>query len=149
VRSVEASTFIDATPERVWALYADIARTPEWVPFVEEVVSVSGPLAVGMTYRERTRIGRIRGVQEWRIDELEPPRRRVETSESLRMHSRLTITMEREGSGTQLRQVSEVRSTLPRPLGWLQESFVGLVARRAMRAAVLGAKRTLENVRSP
>ena len=145
MRRVQVAITIRVPRERVWALYDDMASTPAWVPFVEEVLETSGPPGVGMVYRERTRLGGVTGVQAWRIVEYEPPSRRVETSDSLRMHSRLIITLDTVlGYATRLTQVTELRSTLPMPLGWLHERITGFVARRAMRAAITGAKHHAE-----
>ena len=40
MRRVEASVLV-ASPDRVFAFYDDIAGTPDWVPFVTEIVSVT------------------------------------------------------------------------------------------------------------
>jgi len=141
---VAVSTVVAAPPERVWALYSDIERTVEWVPFVEEVLSVSGPLEVGTVYRERTRLLGITGVQEWRVVELEAPSRRVEVSRDLGMESTLVITLRPVPGGTRLRQEARIQSRLPWPLGWLHEAAVALVSRWAMGRAIEGATRTVE-----
>jgi uncharacterized protein YndB with AHSA1/START domain len=141
---VAVSTVVAAPPERVWALYSDMERTVEWVPFVEEVLYVSGPLEVGMVYRERTRLLGITGVQEWRVVELEAPSRRVEVSRDLAMDGTLVITLRPVAGGTRLRQEARFRSRLPPPLGWLHEAGFALVSRWAMARAIEGAKRTVE-----
>jgi hypothetical protein len=141
---VSAATTIHATPEDVWALYSDMARTTEWVPFVEEVLWTSGPVEVGMVYRERTRLAGVTGVQEWRIVALDPPSRRVEVSRDLGMESTLVISFRRLPEGTRLRQQAVLRSRVPRPLGWLHEALFATVSRRAMALAVRGARRVLE-----
>jgi hypothetical protein len=56
---LRASTWIDAPPQRVWDLYADVEGSVAWVPFAEEILSVSGPAGLGQVYRERTRLGGI------------------------------------------------------------------------------------------
>ena len=50
---VASSLLINATPDRVWDLYADVPRSAEWVPFVEEVLDVSGPPGLGQVSRFR------------------------------------------------------------------------------------------------
>ena len=142
---VHASAEIGASIDRVWALYADTVGTPAWLPFVEEVLYVSGPLAPGMVYRERTRLAGIRGVQEWRVIELEPPFRRVEVSTDMRMRSLLRIALEARPDGsTVVGQSSRLRSMLPPPFGWLHEAAFAVVARLGIRRAVSSAKRYLE-----
>src|SRR5215469_12722668 len=44
MRSISATVDIAATPERVWAVLADLAAYPEWNPFIR---SASGELAKG------------------------------------------------------------------------------------------------------
>jgi hypothetical protein len=44
MRSISATVDIAATPERVWAVLADLAAYPEWNPFIR---SASGKLADG------------------------------------------------------------------------------------------------------
>jgi uncharacterized protein YndB with AHSA1/START domain len=138
-----AEATIAATPERVWALYDDIAGTPAWVPFTETVLSVSGPAGVGTVYSERTRLAGIASVGTWRITEHEPPRRQVHVSDDMGLHSVLTITMERAGDTTRLAQDVTIDSRLPGPLGWLHEHLVAPVIAQGMRGAVDGARRYL------
>lgn len=144
MKRAEAKALIRAPAERVWDLYADLEGTPRWVPFVTAIISSSGPLEVGMVYRERTRLGGLSGVQEWRVVQLDPPRRRVETSSALGMASRLIIEMEPRDGETLLRQVSEIRSRLPGLLGRVHERIAARVATRAMAQAIEGAKSELE-----
>ncbi len=61
MRRVEADALVGASRDEVWELYDDIAGTPRWVPFVREILYVSGPARVGTVYRERTRIVGIPG----------------------------------------------------------------------------------------
>lgn len=143
MRTVHASAVVTAPPSAAWALYADTAGTPRWVPFVEEVLETSGPLEVGMTYRERTRLAGARTVNTWRVVELVPERRRVEVSSDLGIDSRLSITFEAVGGGTRVHQATELRSRLPGPLGWAHELVAAAGARHGLRAAVAGAAREL------
>ena len=57
MRRVEAEALVGARREEVWQLYDDIPGTPRWVPFVEDILYVSGPARAGTVYRERTRLG--------------------------------------------------------------------------------------------
>ncbi|MFL5755836.1 MAG: SRPBCC family protein [Chloroflexota bacterium] len=148
MRRAVARTRIAAPAAAVWALYADTERTPEWVPFVEEVVSVSGPLAEGMTYRERTRLGPAAMVNEWRVSQIAEPSLRTEESTSMGLRSTLIIRFENWGDTTLLSQQSIIRSRLPGPLAALHERIVVAVAEPAMQAAVDAAKRRLEGRQS-
>src|SRR4051794_41892222 len=76
MRRVEATALIASPADRAFALYDDIPNTPDWVPFVSEILSVSpGRTGVGTVYREKTRLLGIPSVQEWRGVEHPPPPR--------------------------------------------------------------------------
>lgn len=146
MRRVEASALVASPAERVFALYDDIPNTPDWVPFVAEILSVSpGRTGVGTVYREKTKLAGMPSVGEWRIAEHRPPREQVHVSTDLGMDSRLTITFVTRGSGTMLTQQVDLRSRLPGPLGWLHELIAAAVASGGMRGAVAGAKKALES----
>jgi hypothetical protein len=145
MRRVEATALIASPADRAFALYDDIPNTPDWVPFVSEILSVSpGRTGVGTIYREKTRLLGIPSVQEWRIVEHRPPREQVHVSPDLGMESRLTMTFVTRGSGTLLTQAVELDSRLPGPLGWLHELLVSTIAGRSMAGAIAGGKRMLE-----
>jgi polyketide cyclase/dehydrase/lipid transport protein len=145
MRRVEAKALIASSADRAFALYDDIPNTPDWVPFVSEILAVSpGRTGVGTVYREKTRLLGIPSVQEWRIVEHRPPREQVHASHDMAMDSRLTMTFVTRGSGTLLTQAVELDSRLPGPVGWLHELLVAAVAGRSMASAIAGGKRMLE-----
>ena len=144
MRHLRASIRIDAAPRRVWDLYADVEGSVAWVPFAEEILSVSGPPGLGQVYRERTRLGGISDVAEWTIIEWDPPRRQVQQSVGKGMDSRLAIVVDADGGGTLARQEVTLDSRAPGPLGWIHEHLFGVVARRGIEAALRAAKATLE-----
>jgi hypothetical protein len=135
---------INAAPQRVWDLYADVAGSVEWVPFAEEILSVSGPAGLGQVYRERTRLGGVSDVAEWTVIEWDPPRRQVQRSTGKAMDSRLVISVEPAGPGTLATQEAILESRAPGPLGWLQERIFAVVAKRGLEGALAAAKRHLE-----
>lgn len=50
--SFTADTSIDAPPERVWTVLADVSRWPEWLPTVSAVEPLDAPpLTLGARYR--------------------------------------------------------------------------------------------------
>jgi uncharacterized protein YndB with AHSA1/START domain len=142
---LRASIRIDAPPQRVWDLYANVEGSVDWVPFAEEILSVSGPAGLGRVYQERTRLGGVSDVAEWTVIEWDPPRRQVQRSTGKGMDSRLFIEIEPEGAGTIARQEVSLDSRAPGPLGWLHERVFGFVARRGIVAALAAAKRKLES----
>ncbi len=145
MRHLRASIDIDAPPRAVWDLYADVEGSVDWVPFAEEILFVSGPAGLGQVYRERTRLGGISDVAEWRVIEWDPPRRQVQRSKGKGMDSRLVIEVEPSGSGSIARQEVILDSRAPGPLGWLHERVFGLVALRGIQSALRAAKSRLES----
>jgi uncharacterized protein YndB with AHSA1/START domain len=144
MRRIRATIRIDAPPREVWDLYADVEGSVGWVPFAEEILSVSGPAGLGQVYRERTRLGGISDVAEWTVIEWDPPRQQVQRSTGKGMDSRLVIALEPSGDGTLARQEVILDSRAPGPLGWLHERLFGIVAHRGLRAALSAAKSRLE-----
>jgi hypothetical protein len=144
MKRVVASTVIEASPRRVWDLYADVAHSDEWIPFVEEVLSVSDPLGPGESYRERTRFMRVRDVSEWRIVEWDAPRRQVHRSRSKQIDMDLVIEIEAIGEGARVRQEAVLSSKMPGLLGKFHERALSFVARSGLEQAVAAAKRQLE-----
>ena len=144
MRRVEAEALVGASRDEVWDLYDDIAGTPRWVPFVEEIIYVSGPARVGTVYRERTRLAGLAATGQWEIVEHRRPVRQVHRSSGRTLASTLTIVFEARGTGTWVHQAAEIRSRLWGPLGWVHELVAIIPAGWGVRAAVAGAKRTFE-----
>ena len=136
MRRVEAEALVGARREEVWQLYDDIAGTPRWVPFVEEILYVSGPARVGLPATE-----------QWEIVEHRPLSRQVHVSFAHAMESALIITFEARGTGTWVHQAAELRSRLWGPFGWLHELLASIAAGHGVRAAVTGAKAAFEEGR--
>jgi hypothetical protein len=149
MRRVATSLVINASPERVWDLYADIAGSVQWVPFAEEILEMSGPSGPGQIYRERTRLGGITTVSEWRVIEWDPPRRQVQLSTDMKMTTHLAIEVEAVGAASRVRQEAVLSSRLLPPLSWLHETIVATISRRGLRQAVRAAKAHLEAQVSP
>lgn len=144
MRRVEAEALVGASRTEVWQLYDDLQGTPGWVPFVLEVVYVSGPARAGTVYRERTRLAALTGIGQWEIVEHRRPVRQVHVSHDLGLDTTLTFTFEARGTGTRIHQSAELRSRLPGPLGWLHEAVAAIPAGWGVHGAVAGAKRVFE-----
>ena len=148
MRRVTATIDIDAPARAVWDLYADVPGSPDWVPFCEEILYVSGPPGIGQVYRERTRLLGISDVAEWRVIEWEPPRRQVQLSTDKSMDARLVIEVEPleplDAGRSRVRQDAIFESRLPEPIGWLHEVVFSTVGRRGISSAVRAAKAYLE-----
>ena len=136
MRRVSATIVIDAPAQDVWDLYADVPGSPDWVPFCEEILYVSGPPGLGQVYRERTKLLGIRDVAEWRV------------STDKGMDARLVIEVEPleplDAGRSRARQEAIFESRLRGPVGWVHELVFSTVGRRGITAAVRGAKTHLE-----
>jgi Polyketide cyclase / dehydrase and lipid transport len=63
---------IDASPDQVWAVLADVERWPAWNPSVESVQRLDdGPLAMGSVLRLKRSSGKER---DWGVSRVEPGR---------------------------------------------------------------------------
>ena len=148
MRQVTATIDIDAPAQALWDLYADVPRSPDWVPFCEEILYVSGPAGIGQVYRERTKLLGISDVAEWHVIEWEPPRRQVQLSTDKGMDARLVIEVEPleplDAGRSRVRQDAIFESRLPGPIGWVQELVFSTVGRRGISSAVRAAKAYLE-----
>jgi hypothetical protein len=144
VRRVEAEALVGASRDEVWQLYDDIEGTPLWVPFVRDILYVSGPARVGTVYRERTRLMGVPGTQQWEIVEHRRMSRQVHLSEGFGIETALVITFEGRGTGTWVHEAAELRSRLWGPFGWLHEWLMSIPAAWGVSAAVAGAKRAFE-----
>ena len=116
---VEAEALVGASRDEVWQLYDDIEGTPRWVPFVSEILYVSGPARVGTVYRERTRLAGIPTIEQWEIVEHRRPTRQVHVSDAFGMESAADHPFEGRGTGTWVHQAAELRSRLWGPFGWV------------------------------
>jgi hypothetical protein len=141
---VSASAPTTAEPQRAWDLYADVAGSPDWVPFAERILSISGPAGLGQLYRERTRLLGVASDQTWEVIAWDPPRRQVQRSIAFGMESRLIIEIAPEDAGSRLTQSVELQSSLPRVVAWAHEALLGLVARHGIRVAVEAARARLD-----
>lgn len=144
MRRVTADALVGASRDEVWDLYDDIDGLPRWAPGVREIRYLSGPARVGTVYRERRRMAGIPSTAQWEITGHRRPVRQVHVSVSGSMERTRTITFEARGSGTWIHQVTELRSLLPTPLGWLHELLAVIPAGWEVNASVAGAKRVFE-----
>ena len=149
MRRVTATIDIDAPAQAVWDLYADVPRSPDWVPFCEEILYVSGPAGLGQVYRERTKLLGISDVAEWQIIEWQSPRRQVQLSTDKGMNARLVIEVEPleplDAGRSRVRQDAIFESRLRGPVAWFQELVFSTVGRRGITSAVHAAKTYLEH----
>jgi hypothetical protein len=139
----EVSVWVDASPETVWGLVADIERYGEWSP--ENTggrwINEPGP---GATFEGTNRRGFMRWSTQCTVVEYERPSRfGFEVKES---KTRWGYRIEAENGGTRLTEW-RVRFGLP-PLLVRMVTKSGLVGRDRERIVVEGMRETLERVKT-
>jgi Polyketide cyclase / dehydrase and lipid transport len=71
---VTATETIRAPWERVWGVFSDTSRYPEWVEGTLAVTRTDGLAKLASTHDEINRAGPIRFTSHWKVIEYEPPR---------------------------------------------------------------------------
>ena len=77
---VDVSRRVNASPDAVWAVVADLNRLPDWNQFAAAVEDVSGPAQPGATYTVKPHKS-YEPTTHWTVTEAEPPSRQLHTSE--------------------------------------------------------------------
>ena len=102
--SLDVSTDIAASPERVWAAVEDISTHVRWMADAESITFTSGrTVGVGTTFECRTKLGPVRLMDLMEITEWEPRRTMgVRHSGVVTGTGRFTLTDigDNEGDGT-------------------------------------------------
>ncbi len=91
---------LNAGPEAIWAVIADLDRLPEWLEFAAAVEDVSGPAQAGATYSVKPPRS-YEPTTHWTVVEATQPSRQVHTSEMPVVsgaRSELTITADGDGA---------------------------------------------------
>lgn len=101
---------IAAPPEAVWELMCDPHRYPEFVDTTQRMIDVpDAEFAVGYTYKEFGGIRPFFGESTWKVVELEPPLRQVQSGDDGMVTIDLFIEAERLAAGTRLTHTIELR----------------------------------------
>lgn len=139
---LRARRLVEAPLEDVWALTADIPRTPEWVVFSKEIRECSQDVAgLGVSYTDRVRsVGPLTTVTHWRIVEFDPPKRRVHVGK-VPFVSRFAVTIEMSSIGARATCVDYTYRYRPalRPLG-------SIISRLTTHATRIGMQRSLDRL---
>lgn len=137
---VEHATHIEAPPEVVWRVTADVERWPEWTPTVTSVKRLSeGPFGLGSVARIK-QPGQAEA--DWTVTRFEPGRRFAwETRRmGLRMVGAHDISAEEHGTNNLLRVEADGA------LAVLLWPVLRLAVRRALRDENAGLKQRAEQV---
>lgn len=130
----ESTVVIDAPPSRVWEVFSDVARWPEWTPTVDTLDLLDpGPLHVGS--RARIRQPRL-PVAVWRVTELVDGRRFTWVSGGPGLRTAGVHEVEAAPGGTRARLVIEQTG----PLAPLVNLLAGKLTRRYLDQEGQGLK---------
>ena len=119
------SRFVNATPDRVFALVADMASWPEHFSAIKGVdVLTEGAIGVGTKFRETRHMMKGESVAEMEVALWEPPHAVVFVSDSCGVGFTMTqrFIAQRGGTLVELDMVSKANSwlgVLCTPMGWL------------------------------
>ena len=134
----ETSIDIDAPPERVWAVMADVERWPEWTPTMNSVRRLDGgDLRVGS--RAKIKQPKLMGVT-WQVTSLQPGRSFVWQNRSPGMLSVGGHEIEPLGGGSRVRLWVEQTGPLSPVFGF----FTRGMTQRYIRQEAEGLKRRSE-----
>jgi uncharacterized membrane protein len=148
---IERQLVIERPPSEVFALLTDLDRLPEWATIVVGTRDVSDlPLRVGCTFRQTLRVLGREVESDWRVTELEAPRRVAYEATAPgggTLTMRQTVVPGDGGSRVELELDYEV------PGGWLGELLDrGLIEQQNEREAEQSLerlKRLAEEARAP
>jgi uncharacterized protein YndB with AHSA1/START domain len=142
----EVSTWVDAPPERVWALVSDITRYGEWSPENQGGRWDPGTVrpGVGARFTGSNRHGKVlRWSTHCTVIEYERNRRfAFSVAES---RTRWGYRLVPESGGTRVTEWRERFGLPPRPLRWLEHS--GLLGRPRDAWIVEGMRTTLDAIK--
>lgn len=138
----DADVATEWAPEEAFAYLAEFSRAAEWDPGVARAERLdAGPLRVGSAFRLWMRVGRRTAPLDYRVADLDPPRRVVLAGENAWVRSVDTVTVaDAPGGGAQLHYHAEL---VPRGLARVAAPLVGPAFRRIGDRGIAGLRRAL------
>ncbi|MGH3171483.1 MAG: SRPBCC family protein [Trebonia sp.] len=139
---LHVTTPVNASPEDVWRLFADVERWPEMTKSIREVRRLdSGPLRVGSeAIVKQPRLPRAR----WRVTELRPGRSFTWVTSAGGMTTAGDHVVEADGEGSVITLgLREHGALVP-----LMNVFVGGLSRRYLSMEMEGFRQTAEAARA-
>jgi carbon monoxide dehydrogenase subunit G len=105
-RNTLKAVYIDAPPEKVFAVLCDVERWPEWTPTVTRVQRLEGgPFAIGSSAKVRQ--PKLRPAV-WRVTELQDGRNFTWSTRSPGLHMTAGHLIEPEGAGCRVELTFEL-----------------------------------------
>ena len=109
---MESAVDVAARPERVWEVFADVRRWPEWSKVCVEVWDAPRSLATGVSFGFRLRMVGVRVPFYVTVIEADPPRRVAWTSTRYAITARRTHEFTPSEAGTTVRDHKAFSSAL-------------------------------------
>ena len=131
---------IDAAPEQVFAVVADVENSPERIQWYEKVEMLTeGPVDVGTKWRETRRMNNRQSVEEWEMTAFESP---VSFSAYCNSHGYdidWTMRVEPIGNGSKLtlNMTTRPRTLLGKlmtPIEWLMSGMMLSIVRKDLES---------------
>jgi len=139
----DETVFIDASPERVWAVYTDVERWSEWTPVMQKIERLEdGPLALGSTVRIEAKGG---PPSAWTVTEFADGRSFTWEARARGVKLVAWHLIEADGDGSRVRlgvRMTGLMATLLAP-------FLRSVAKRNVKTEAEGLKRVVRERPSP
>jgi len=136
---VEDGTTIAAAPARVWAVFADVERWPEWTESIDSVELLDpGPLRVGS--RAKIRQPKLPAAV-WKVTELVDGESFTWVARSPGVRTTGVHAVSADGGGTRATNSVEQSG----PLGWLAGALTARLTRRYLAVELAGLKRRCES----
>ncbi len=110
------STHVKAPPERVFDLWIDLDRAPEWIEGLTKITDRTGP-ADQKGARYTSHFGSMKSPTE--VLDVERPRFIRTRFGSVLLRGETEATFEPEGDGTRIGQVFHTQGVIPAIAGWL------------------------------
>jgi uncharacterized protein YndB with AHSA1/START domain len=107
---ITASVWIDATPERVFAIATDFGGCAEWLSGVKETrLLTPGPIGAGTKFSETRQIGSREVTEEMTVSAYDPPRSYTLQCDSHGMSLSSVLMFEADRGGTIVSMDTQVR----------------------------------------
>ena len=136
---IERSISINAAPERVWTVIADVERWPEWTESMKSVERLDGrELDVGS--KAKLKIRRSPNANIWTVTELTPNRSFTWETNSGGVKGVATHLIEPDGNGSKVTLTVDLSGPVATLFGW----FVGAPSRQNVEMEAEGLKRRAE-----
>jgi len=134
----EETILIDAPPEKVWSVYTDVERWPEWTPTMQKIERLEdGPLAAGSTARIEAKGG---PPSVWTVTELTDGRSFTWESSARGVKLVAWHLIEPDGDGSKVTLGVRMTGLMATLLG----PFLRSLAKRNVRTEAEGVKRRCE-----